>query len=213
MTRSLRHAGPALLAGLLLVAPAGAQQASQRVKLRDVLAAFLVDSGVRTTGLPWNTARELPIRWDSPGPVANPDQWAAKQGFTHARQGTFLGTLGDSVALGMSLTVSGVAQGVTQVAVVIDSTQVTNADGSGYFVTREMIEDALRHDGMELKPLKCDRNAEGASYGNLVDAFRVPGKNASGLWWHWEAPQQQLVVSLTILYRRAAMTQVECSGS
>ena len=196
---------------LLIATPLSAQQVGQPVKLRDVLAAFLVDSGVRTTGLPWTTGNDLPVRWDTPGPVANPDQWAAKQGFTHARQGTFLGTLGDSVALGMTIVVSGIPQGLAQVVVVVDSTLVGGTDG-GFFLTREMIEDALKHDGIALQPLKCKRESEGASYGNLVDAFKVPGKTASGLWWHWEAPQQQLVVTLTILYRRAAMNQVECNG-
>ena len=54
------------------------------------------------------------------------------------------------------------------------------------------------------------RATEGASYGNLVDAVKAPGKKASGLWWSWDAPQQQLRVMLTILYRRADMGEVEC---
>jgi len=206
----------ALIATLTSGAPAGvasAQETGEPIKLSAVLTAFLVDSGVRTRGLAWTTGSELPIKWESPGPVQNPDQWAAKQGRIVARNGSFTGTIGDSVALAMTINVSGIPTGLAQVAITIPSMQVTMADGSGFFATREMVETALKNDGLQLQPLKCRRETEGASYGNLVDAMKAPGKTASGLAWHWEAPQQELYVTLTILYRRADMAQVECAGS
>ena len=61
-----------------------------------------------------------------------------------------------------------------------------------------------------LQPLKCSRATEGASYGNLVDAAKVPGKTASGLWWSWQTVQQESQLGLTLLYRRADMAEVEC---
>jgi len=76
-----------------------------------------------------------------------------------------------------------------------------------------MVEAALESDGLQLQPLQCKRETEGASYGNLVDAIKAPSKTASGLAWHCEAPSPQLLVTLTILYRRADMAQVECAGS
>jgi hypothetical protein len=61
-----------------------------------------------------------------------------------------------------------------------------------------------------LLPLKCRRETEGASYGNLIDAVKLPGKTASGLWWFWQSMQQEMQISLSLLYRRADMAQVEC---
>ena len=121
-----------------------------------------------------------------------------------------MGTLGDSVALGMAITLRGAAAGLSSVSIVLDSMEVTNRDGSGFLVHRGMIEQALSNEGVTFQPLKCKRETEGASYGNLVDAVKVPGKTASGLWWSWQSVQQALSVELTLLYRRADMNQVEC---
>ncbi len=187
-----------------------AQPAATPVKLSAVLTAFLVDSGVRTTGLPWTTGSALPIRWTTPRPVPNTDPAAVKRGMTKTRDGKFLGTLGDSIALGMYISVWGTDSGVTGVSVTLDSMLVELKDGSGFFLHREMLEVALRNEGLTFQPLKCKRETEGASYGNLIDAMKAPGKTASGLWWAWDSPQQQTTIVLTILYRRAEMNQVEC---
>ena len=187
-----------------------AQRPAQKVPLSRVITAFLVDTGVRTRGLPWTTGSELPIRWSTPRPVANQHAPARAQGITLLREGTFTGTLGDSVALPMGLTLWGSTAGLTSVTVGLNELGVTEKDGSGFFVHREMIEQALKNEGLTFQPLKCKRETEGASYGNLVDAVKAPGKTASGLWWFWQSVQQELNVSLTILYRRADMNQAEC---
>ena len=215
--RSVPAAGRAgLLLTALMVsgAPTVAAQANARpaaIKLSDLIAAFLVDSGTRVRGLPWTTGNDLAIKWETAGPVANKDQWTLKQGITHVRTGTFVGAAGDSVALPMTITVNGIAAGLSSVALTTQSMQM-DADGGGYLVNRELVERGLEKDGVTLQPLKCKRETEGASYGNLVDAVRVAGKTASGLWWHWESPQQAPYLVLTLLYRRADMAQVECSG-
>ena len=97
-----------------------------------------------------------------------------------------------------------------RVIVSIGSMQVTYQNGHGFFATREMVEQALKNEGLQLQPLKCSRDKEGASNGNLVDAAKFPGKTSSGLWWSWQSAQQELSMSLTILYRRADMSEVEC---
>lgn len=186
-----------------------AQRNARKVPLSRVITAFLVDSGVRTQGLAWTTGQDLPIRWATTSPVAVQDAGSRQRGITLLRQGTFLGTLGDSVALWMHITVAGSKSGLSSMAVGMDSMMVTHGDG-GFFVNREMIEEALKNDGLKFQPLKCSRATEGASYGNLVDAVKAPGKTASGLWWSWDSPQQQTNVGLTLLYRRADMNQVEC---
>jgi hypothetical protein len=205
---------PLLAAALLLSAPVTAQgRPTDPVAVGTVITTFLVDSGVRTRGLPWTVAGTLPIRWASPRPIPATGEWYARQGITLLHEGAFRGTLGDSVTLPMTITLTGNATGLSGMSISPNSLQVTHPDGSGYWVTREMIEAALQHDGLEFKPLKCSRETEGASYGNLVDAVKAPGKTASGLWWSWDAPMQELRVTLTLLYRRADMAQVECVGS
>ena len=184
--------------------------AQQKVQLSTVIASFLADSGVRTRGLPWTTGAELPIRWESARPVPNPDEHSRTKGITLIRSGSFTGTVGDTVALKMEITLGGTAAGLAHVVVSLPSMEVTYANGSGFFLTREMVEKALEDEGVTLQPLKCSRDKEGASYGNLVDAVKVPGKTASGLWWFWQSAQQELSLSLTILYRRTDMAQVEC---
>jgi hypothetical protein len=201
-----------LAASLLVVTAVPAQRSTPtKVPLSAVLTVFLVDSGVRTQGLPWTTGSALPIRWATPAPVAIKDAGLMQRGLTQQRTGRFLGTLGDSVALWMEITVQGAPAGLSAMSITLDSMEVTGPRGTGgFFLTREMIEVALKNDGMTLQPLKCKRETEGASQGNLVDAIKAPGKTSSGLWWTWWSESQQLKVSLGLLYRRADMARVEC---
>jgi hypothetical protein len=127
------------------------------------------------------------------------------------RAGVFRGTLGDSVTLPMDIVVTGTAAGIAGVNVIPRTLLVETGGGGGFFMTREMIEQALKNDGLMLTPRKCDRTKEGASYGNLVDAVRAPGKMASGLWWMWQTAQQELQVSMSLIYRSTEMNQVECA--
>lgn len=201
-----------LAATLLLTPPLAAQAgAPAPVPLSRVLTTFLVDSGVRVRALPWTVADALPITWATSGPVAATGPWYARQGITLLREGTLRATAGDSVTLPVAITLTGTATGLSGMALTPTTLQVTNPDGSGFWMTREMLEAALRTDGLAFQPLKCSRTTEGASYGNLVDAVKAPGKTASGLWWSWDAPMQELRVTMTLLYRRADMAQVECA--
>jgi hypothetical protein len=201
------------LAFVVSASSLGAQSKNaNRVKLSAVIAAFLADSGARTRGLPWTTGNDLAIKWESGTAVPNPDQNARAKGLTLARSGSFVGTVGDSVALPMEITVVGTTLGLANVGIRIPSMEVNLSGGRGFILHREMVETAFKNEGLTLQPLKCSREKEGASYGNLVDAVKAPGKTASGLWWMWDSPQQQPTLGLTILYRRADMAQVECQG-
>lgn len=198
-----------VIAFAVFATQAGAQRSSQ-VRLSSVIAAFLADSGVLTRGLPWTTGKNLPIKWQSTAPVANPDVNARGRGMTLARFGAFTGTVGDSVPLKMTIALRGTSLGLASMAVTIPGMDAPVTTEHGYSVTREMVEQALRNEGLKLTPLKCSRDREGASYGNLVDVVKSPGKTASGLWWYWDSPRQEMFVTLTLLYRRADMGQVEC---
>ena len=198
----------ACAANVLLAQP----KSANRVKLSAVIAAFLADSAVRTRGLPWTTGNDLAIKWQSATPIPNPDQSARAKGLTLARIGSFIGTVGDSVALPMDITVVGTTVGLANVGINIPSMEVKLSGGRGFFLHREMVETAFKNEGLTLQPLKCSRDKEGASYGNLVDAVKAPGKTSSGLWWMWQSPQQAPTLLLTILYRRVDMAQVECQS-
>lgn len=205
--------GSGLLAFVLAAKPVvGQTKVGNRVKLSAVIAAFLADSGVQTRGLPWTTGNDLAIKWQSATPIANPDQSARAKGLTQARIGRFMGTVGDSVALPMDITAVGTTLGLANVWINISSLEVSLRGGAGFILHRGMVETALKNEGLTLQPIKCSRDKEGASYGNLIDAVKAPGKTASGLWWMWDSPAQRPTLSLTILYRRADMAQVECQG-
>jgi hypothetical protein len=202
----------ALIAAAMPTTATGQERASTAIPLAQLIGAFLVDSGVRTAGLQWTTGNSTPIRWYSAAPVTNTDPAGRARGLTHTRTGAVRVTLGDSVTLPMHVLAIGPATGLAQVVFSFDSLQVDSPGGGGFFVHREMVETALRNDGMILQPIKCQRATEGASYGNLVDAAKLPGKTASGLWWYWQSVQQELQITLSLLYRRADMAQVECYG-
>jgi len=208
-----RHVAAVLLLAALPCTIVPAQGQRQPVKLATVIAAFLADSEVPTRGLPWTTGSALPVRWQTPGPVTNTDPNARQRGITHMRAGRFLATMGDSVRLPMDIVVTGPANGISGVNMLLDSMLVDTGGGNGFFLTREMVEQALRNDGLTLTPRKCDRATEGASFGNLVDAVKAPGKTASGLWWFWQSVQQELQLSLSIIYRSVEMNQVECASA
>lgn len=195
-------------AGAQRPAPKGA--AAPRVKLSTAMATFLADSGVRTRGLAWTTGSDLPIKWQSPGPIANPDQSARAKGLLLARIGTFTATVGDSVAIPVTISLVGPELGLASTTFLMENLEVTQKGGGGFFLTRQMVEDALKNEGVSLQPIKCSRDKEGASYGNLIDAVKVPGKMSSGLWWYWDSPQQRMMLSLGLMYRRTDMAQVEC---
>jgi hypothetical protein len=216
-TRGLRVAVRACVV-IALTATSLPAQSTARVgspagmRLGDLITDFLVDEGVRTRGLPCTTGSRLAVEWESDGPVANPDAYAQRQGRTLARSGSFTGVLSDSVALTMTVELAGNDASLRRVTIHLPSMLFTRPDGSGFFVPNEMVLRSLTDQGLTLAPLKCDREAEGASYGNLVEAVRAPGKTASGLWWFWQSPQQEPTLTLTVLYRRADMDAVECSG-
>ena len=182
------------------------------VRLSTVIAAFLADSGVPTRGLPWTTGASLPITWATPNAEPATGEYARRKGWTLSWSGTFTGTIGDTVVLPMTVQAYGGPQGLARAGFGIASLEVTNKGGGGFFATREMVETALRNEGLTFQPLRCSRDKEGASYGNLVDAVKAPGKTASGLWWMWQSPQQMMELSLTILYRRVDMAEVECQS-
>ncbi len=192
--------------GALLVASAVASPrlvAQQAPRLSQVIATFLADSGVPTRGLPFTVAGVLPVRWESATPAAA-DRVAQGEGYTLTRRGVVVVTLGPRVGVPVALQLLGTANGLQRVLFGVETTR--------HELTERMVFDALRAEGMTLVPMRCDLEREGASYGNVVYAAKVPGKTASGLWGMWQCPQDGCTLTLALLYRRADMERVECAA-
>ncbi len=197
MPRHLRTVA-VLATGALFGNSLGAQQP---VALSVVLTAFLADSGVPTRGLPWTTGQQLPIQWESSLPVKLAYQHP--QGFTHHRTGKLRLAGAGKTSLIATIEVEGIAAGIARTAV--------------YFSLGEWpleaAEKALIADGLKLSALKCSREKEGASYGNLVYVVKAPGKTASALGANWDCAQSGCNGGFTILYRRADVTTIECASA
>ena len=181
--------------------PGNSIAAQQPVTLGVVLTAFLADSGVPTRGLPWTTGNQLPIQWESAQPVKLPYQH--QQGFTHHRTGKLRLAGAGKTPLAATIEVEGIAAGIARTAV--------------YFSLGEWpleaAEKALIADGLKLSALKCSREKEGASYGNIVYVVKAPAKTASALWASWDCAQSGCSGGFTILYRRADVSMIECAGA
>jgi hypothetical protein len=196
-----------LLAALAaVVAPAAAQtpkagssRTAPSVPLGKVIAAFLADSGVPTRGLPWTTGDQLGVKWASAKPIRNPDQSAFSAGRSLARRATFTAPIAKE-HIPVEMTAEGNELGLARVLFTMPMQDVT----------REQIEEALGRDGLTLQPLKCSRQKEGASFGNLLDAAKVPGKTGAGLWWNWNCAHDGCTLALTMLYRKPDAAQIEC---
>lgn len=182
---------------------ARAQQPQQAVTLSSVLTTFLADSGVPTRGLPWTTGSALPIKWATRQPVAA-EAWAQQQGFTLGRAGTVRIKVGNNPPVEMALQLMGNAAGLQRVSISINLQETDELQIS------EM-RPALIAEGMTLTPLKCDAAKEGASYGNLVFVAKAAKKTPSGLHENWDCSMNGCGWSMTILYRKADVTPIECA--
>jgi hypothetical protein len=193
-----------MMAALVAAGAAGAPglAAQQPPRLSQLIATFLADSGVPTRGLPFTVAEVLPARWESATPVAT-DPVAQREGYTLTRRGVVVVTLGPG-AVPVAVQLLGTANGLQRVLFGVETTH--------HELTERMVFDALRAEGMTLVPMKCDLEKEGASYGNVIYAAKVPGKTASGLWGMWQCPADGCTLTLALLYRRADMDRVECAA-
>jgi len=189
--------GPIALLGVVLT---GHAPSPQPVKLSTVLSAFVPAAGTQTRGLSWTTAGELPIKWENATPVA-PPAFEANQGFTMKRTGALVLEVGAELK-DASIQVLGNQTGVQQVTIAWQQL-------SGPFDQASL---ALAADGVGLTPLKCRRETETASFGNLVQVAQFKGKIGVALWENWNCGHDGCGFSMTLLYRRTAADQVECVG-
>ncbi len=194
-----RRATMVLIGSLLGTTSAPAQQT---VKLSTVLSAFLADSGVRIRGLDWTTGHALPVRWETPRPIAAAD-WLQRQGYTLSRTGKARIIVGTLPAMEMQVDLWGTEAGLQKANVMFELNELT----------MDLVEQALAQDGFSLQPLKCDRSKEGASYGNAVYVAKGPGKTASGLHESWDCAHDGCTGTLSLLYRKADVAAVECIGA
>ena len=177
-------------------------QTQASVSLSTLLTAFLADSGVRTRGLPWTTGKELPVVWQSEAPVKIP--YPTQDGTTVARSGTALVGFEDGSTTDATIEVAGSEVGIQRVAVWFDAPELP----------RNLIvaEEALTARGIALTPLKCRRDTEGATYGNLVYVIKAPGKTASALHESWNCAHDGCRATVALVYRKRDLTGITCFG-
>ncbi len=166
-----------------------------------LLSTFLADSGVATRGITWAVAGNLPVMWTTTKPTA--PAYDVGQGITMQHQGAVRVEVSDTSAVEMTLFVYGNSSGIQRVAVSWDMQALQGA------AAEALLTDA----GWTLKSLKCARESEGYSYGNLLYAVKAPGKTASGLHEDWNCAQEDCAIAMTIYYRKAELPQIECAGA
>jgi hypothetical protein len=197
----------ALLVAIGIPVSGAAQSERPPATLGGIVSAFLADSGTRTRGLPWTTGQGTGIRWESATPVENPDTWLNNPALTLARIGTARVPIGGK-ARDLNVRVHGNPAGIQRVSLSFLFDGLEGGD------MREAVGTALADGQVTLTPLKCEKAAEGHSYGNLVYVVASPGKAASALWWNWNcAADGNCGFDQIILYRRADLAQVECAPS
>lgn len=179
--------------------PPAARRATTTLPL--LMATYLADSGVRTRGLPWSVAGALPITWNTATPVA--PSYNAGPGLTLEQEGTVRVRISDTAVVEISLRIFGNADGVQRFVAFWDREALPDARA----------ESALTDAGWTLKPLKCSRETEGFSYGNLLYAAKAPGKTAAGLQESWNCAHDGCTNSFTMYYRKADVEQFDCAGA
>jgi hypothetical protein len=170
--------------------------------LSALLTTFLADSGVRTQGLSWATGQELSIEWQSANPVKIP--YATQDGSTVSRTGTARASLDDGSVIDATVEVAGNEVGIQRVTVSFDAPELPK--------NLVLAEQSLTAACIALTPLKCSRDTEGASYGNLVYVLKAPGKTASALHESWNCAHDGCGAALTIVYRKKDVAAIPCFG-
>jgi hypothetical protein len=157
---------------------------------------------VRTRGLPWTTGTELPVAWESANPVkiAYPTQ----DGTTVARSGTAQVGFEDGSTTDANIEVAGNDGGIQRVAVWFDAPELPK--------NLIVAEEALTARGIDLTPLKCSRDTEGATFGNLVYVIKAPGKTASALHESWNCAHDGCRATVALVYRKRDLTGITCFG-
>jgi len=177
-------------------------QTQASMSLSTLLTTFLADSGVRTRGLPWTTGKELPVAWQSADPVKI--AYPTPDGTTVARTGTTQVGLADGSTADATIEVAGNEVGVQRVAVWFDAPELPK----NLIVAEQSLTDA----GFTLTPLKCSRDTEGATYGNLVYVIKAPGKTASALHESWNCTQEGCTATVALVYRKRDLAGITCIG-
>ena len=190
-----------VVGAVLLCSLAPTVRAQQAVPVAAVIAAYQADSGVPTRGLAWDRGSSLPITWESARPVAAED-WVRQQGLTLSRIGSIRVAISDTLARDAKIALHGNQQGIQQLDLTFESLDS--------WITAPL-EETLQA-SLTLRPYKCARETEGASFGNVAWVAKAPGRTASGLLMNWNCGHDGCGILLGLRYRRAELDAVECSG-
>jgi hypothetical protein len=172
--------------------------AERTVTINELVRALMPDDGA-SRDVAWAAVSGLAVKWESAGPVAA-DDWLKREGFTLRRTGTARVVVGSEPPLDATVVLQGTRAGFQQ-AIVFWNLLSGPFDGGI---------NALRAAGFELTPLKCDREKEGASYGNVVWLLAAKGKRANPLGENWDCAQNGCHFTLTIFKSPQSVDAIEC---
>ncbi len=166
------------------------------------MTAFLADSGVRTRGLPWTTGQDLAVAWETAEPVPIP--YKTQDGTTVSRTGTTQVGVDDGSPIEVTVDVAGNGNGIQRVSLHFEAPELPK--------NLIVAEESLTGSGITLAPLKCSRETEGHSYGNLIYVMKAPGKTASALHEWWNCAHDGCRAGFTIIYRKRDLAGITCMG-
>jgi hypothetical protein len=205
---SPRLAISAALLALSLHLPSLARAAEgPSATLGAVFLAYLPDSGGRVRGLAWTSGDGLPVRWHTFRPTTNPDRFMHGKGLTLTRTGDVLVDLDGGDPVAMRVMLAGNLNGVQRTSLSLPY------DGNVENAPHDRVERALVSAGFVLTALKCDRDAEGVMFGNVVSVAKAPRKTSAALWENWNCSGLgECALTLTLLYRTSDLSEVECAS-
>lgn len=184
---------------VMLVAISSAVSAQQTLKLGDVIAVFLTDSGSRRSPLPWTAGSALPITWESDAPVESD-----AEGYTLGLSGKARVAIQGRAAVPISIQLLGNNAGIERVTLGFDW---KNPD-------IDVVEKTIAADGVQLMRLRCDRKTEPKAAGNVLFEARAPGKVPVGLAEAWSCGDGAgCTLGLSILYDRADVNSIRCMAA
>lgn len=172
--------------------------AERTVTINELLRALMPDVGA-SRDVAWAAVSGLAVTWESAEPVAAED-WLKREGFMLRRTGTARLIIGGEPPIDATIVLQGTRAGFQQALVSWNLL-------SGPF---DSAMNALRADGFELTPLKCDREREGASYGNVVWMLSSDAKRAIPLGENWDCAQNGCRFTLTIFKSPQSVDAIEC---
>lgn len=187
-------------------APAGTP-ANAAPKLGAVLLAFTPDAAAPSRNLPWTAGAGLPVKWD--GPAGPAPEYLKAQGMTRQRTGSLRVTLDTPAPAKVQVILQGDANGIRKVSLgfAYDGNQGPEVEPMG------RIDRALAADGIKLGALKCRKEGEGVTGGNVAYLLPLAGRKPAAVIEFWSCGADgTCMLDVTLADPKGDLSDVECHG-